>query len=310
MSKLKFLFDLEEDEDLDKPEDLESNKLLSLSKHGASLQSQNFLEKMLSFLPTPEEELENVKKDEESLTSQVNELKQCIEKINIRLEEIKESSDSEEFEVLNNKKEQYSSLLDTYEADLSYASAQKKSLGYLIDDTEEGDEKFEAQLPELFANTYVSTKKKMEDVNSVVNILELQAKKNKIEMCIECDATFRDENGRKTSLKHFHLEGFEDLKKYKPILCIDCFQAFKCSKNGLKCANEELKNIEFEEDNSDGSNGSDGLCKRGNKIFNSKNILNSPEFKEKGKKFVDLENQDFVENIRNKGKKSLFDSFF
>jgi hypothetical protein len=308
MSKLKFLFDLEEDEDLDKPEDLESNKSFSLSKHGVSSQSQNFIEKMLSFLPTPEEELENVKKDEESLTNQVNELKQCIEKINIRLEEIKESSDSEEFEVLNNKKEQYSSLLDTYEADLSYASVQKKSLGYLIDDTEEGDEKFEAQLPELFANTYVSTKKKMEDVNSVVNILELQAKKNKIEICIECDATFRDENGRKTSLKHFHLEGFDDLKKYKPILCLDCFMDYKNGLKGvLKLQNTDLKNIEFEEDNSDGSN---ELCKRGNKIFNSKNILNSPELKEKGKKFFELENQEFVENIRNEGKKSLFDSFF
>jgi hypothetical protein len=304
MSKLKFLFDLEEDEDLDKPEDLESNKSLSLSKFGASLQSQNFLEKILSFLPTPEEELENVKKDEESLSNQVNELKQCIEKINIRLEEIKDSSDSEEFEVLNNKKEQYSSLLDTYEADLSYASVQKKSLGFLIDDTEEGDEKFEAQLPELFANTYVSTKKKMEDVNSVVNILELQAKKNKIEICIECDATFRDENGRKTSLKHFHLSGFEDLKKYKPILCLDCFMDYK---NGLKCSNEDLKNIEFEEDD---SLNSEELCKRGNKIFNSKNILNNLQFKEKGKKFFDLENQEFVENIRNEGKKSLFDSFF
>jgi hypothetical protein len=294
MSKLKFLFDLEEDKDS------ESNTSVSLSKHTISSQSENFFEKILSFLPTPEEELENVKKDEESLTNQVYELKNCIEKINARLEEIKDSSESEEFEVLNNKKEQYVSLLDTYESDLSYASIQKKSLGFLIDDTEEGDEKFEAQLPELFANTYVSTKKKMEDVNSVVNILELQAKKNKIEICIECDATFRDEHGRKSALKHFHLEGFEDLKKYKPILCLDCFQVFKYS-------NEELKNIEFEEDL---SGESEELCKRGSKIFNSKIILNSPELKEKGKKFVDLENQDFIENIRNEGKKSLFDSFF
>jgi hypothetical protein len=308
MSKLKFLFDLSEDKDLDNDE----SKNLSLSKHRDSLQSENLFEKLLSFLPTPEEELENVKKDEESLVNQVNELKQCIEKINIRLEEIKNSSDSEEnseeFEVLNNKKGQYVSLLDTYEADLSYAITQKKSLGYLIDDSEEGDQKFEAQLPELFVNTYVNTKKKMEDVNSVVNILELQAKKNKIEICIECDATFRDENGRKASLKHFHLEGFEDLKKYKPILCLGCFMNYKNSLKGvLKYSKEELKNIEFEEDD---SLNSEELCKRGNKIFNSKNILNSPELKEKGKKFFDLENQDFVENIRNEGKKSLFDSFF
>jgi hypothetical protein len=287
MSKLKFLFDIEDEGE---------EKETTLTNYNNS----NFLENLLSFLPTPEEELENVKKDEQSLTNQVHELKSCIEKISARLEEIKESSESEEFEVLNNKKEQYVALLETYEADLSYATVQKKSLGFLIDDTDEGDEKFEAQLPELFANTYVSTKKKMEDVNSVVNILELQAKKNKIEICIECDATFRDENGRKTSLKHFHLAGFEDLKKYNPILCLDCF-------NTLKPLNNDLKNIEFEEDLSDGFN---ELCKRGNKIFNSKNILNSPELKEKGKKFVDLENQEFVENIRNEKKKSLFDSFF
>lgn len=297
----KFRFTLEED----------TNKSLSLKKYE---ESDNFLEKLLHFLPTPEEELENIKKDEESLTVQVNEIKEFIEKISFRLIEIKDSSDPkniEEYEVLNNKKEEYISLLDTYESDLSYASIQKKSLGYLIDDNEEADQKFEEQLPELFVTTYTNTKKKMEDVNSVVDILKDQSKKNKIEICIECNAVFRDAQGRKAALKHFHLEGFENLKKYKPILCIDCFIDYK---NSPKCSNEELKNIEFEEAEADGSNGSDDgsneLCKRGNKIFNSKNILNSPELKEKGKKFFTLENQEFIENIRNEGKKSLFDSFF
>jgi hypothetical protein len=95
-----------------------------------------------------------------------------------------------------------------------------------------------------------------------------------------------------------------NIQKYKPIICLDCFQGFLSSKNDLK---QESSDMEFEEDLSDSSN---ELCKKGNKIFNSKIILNNPELLEKGKKFLELENKEFIENIRNEGKKSLFDCFF
>lgn len=318
MSKTKNLFKL-----LDSEEDSKTHSVLDpkgdpkgslILKHD----SNDFFEKLLNFLPTPEDELENMKKDEENLLVQINEIKEVIERIEFRLNEIKaqdlesniheqdpeQNSSLEEFQDLSSKKDYYIVLLESYEADYEYTNAQKKSLGYLIEDCEEGDDKFEEQLPGLLTKTFINTKKKMEDVNSVVKILENQTKKNKIEECIECGLQFRDAQGRKTALKHFHLEGFNDLKKYKPIICLDCFKSFLSSKNDLK---QESSDIEFEEDLSEDSK---ELCKKGNKIFNSKIILNNPELLEKGKKFLELENKEFIENIRNEGKKSLFDSFF
>lgn len=300
MEKSKLLFKLEDSDDESLTPSENPSKIVKYEFQNLSCDS--FIEKLLNFLPTPEDEFENMKKDEEVILKQIDEIKEVIDKIDLRLNDIKNLEDSSEFEELSNKKEYYITLLETYEADFEYTKAQKKSLGYLIN---EDDEDFEDQLPELLANTFVSTKKKMEDVNSVVKMLELQIKKNKIEECIECGLQFKDEQGRKTSLKHFHLEGFEDLKKYKPIICLECFN---CYKNGIKDIKiEDIKDIEFEEELSSDSK---DLCKKGSKIFNSKNILNITEFKEKGKKFNDLENKEFIENIKNEGKKSLFDSFF
>lgn len=311
MLKSKKLFKLLDSEE-DTKKDSNENPLESLIiKHD----SNDFFEKLLNFLPTPEDELENMKKDEEILLNQINEIKEVIERIEFRLNEIKahnlesniykqdpeHNSSLEEFQDLSSKKDYYTVLLESYEADYEYTNSQKKSLGYLIEDCEEGDDKFEEQLPELLSKTFTSTKKKMEDVNSVVKILENQSKKNKIEECVECGLQFRDAQGRKTMLKHFHLKGFEELKKYKPIICLECFKTFLS-------VNESLKDIEFEEE--DFLDCSKELCKKGNKIYNSKIIINNPEILEKGKKFLDLENEEFIKNIRNEGKKYLFDSFF
>lgn len=307
MLKTKNLFKLVDSEDPKKDSNEDPLGSLILKKD-----SNNFFEKLLNFLPTPEDELENIKEEEEKLLNQINEIKEVIERIEFRLNEIKaedlesniykQNSSNEEFQDLSSKKDYYIVLLESYEADYEYANTQKKSLGYLIEDCEEGDDKFEEQLPELLSKTFINTKKKMEDVNSVVKILENQSKKNKIEECVECGLQFRDAQGRKTALKHFHLEGFEYLKKYKPIICLECFIKFK---------KDNLEDIKFEEDAiKDSFDDSTDFCKKGNKIYNSKIILNDPEILEKGKKFLELENEEFIKNIRNEGKKSLIDSFF
>jgi hypothetical protein len=285
MANLKKLFKLS---DFSESEKSKESKIVQYN-------SNDFLEKLLNFLPTPEDEIENMKKDEEILLDKINEIKEVLDKIEFRLNEensnleINKAKSSE----LEELKDYYTVLLESYQADYEYTNVQKKSLGYLIEDCPEGDDKFEEQIPDLLTKTFVSTKKKMEDVNSVVKILEVQTKKNKIEECIECGLQFRDAEGRKTAIKHFHLEGFDDLKKYKPILCLECSKKFD--------------NIHFEEALEEDCI---ELCKKGNKIYNSKNILNNPEFLEKSRKFLDLENKEFIENIRNEGKKSLLDSFF
>lgn len=299
MANLNKLFKLtnKEDESFISSSPKEENSLVNFNLHN------DFLDKLLNFLPTPENELENIKKEEEILEIKMLEVKEVIDKIEFRLNEItsKEdfrSSESEEFLELTEKKDYYIVLLESFESDFEYILSQKKSLHYLIDDSPEGDDKFEEQLPELLTKTFVNTKKKMEDVNSVVKILEEQTKKNKIEQCIDCGLQFRDAQGRKSALKHFHLYGFDELKKYKPIICLDCYQTF------LKSKNESI--VSFDED----IDNHNELCKKGNKVFNSKIILNIPEFKEKANKFIEMENKEFIENIRNEGKKSLFDSFF
>jgi hypothetical protein len=303
MANLNKLFKLtnKEDEHFISSSPKEENSLVNFNLQ------DDFLAKLLNFLPTPENELENIKKEEEILEINILEVKEVIDRIEFRLNEItseeelnssNEKPNSEEFLELTEKKDYYIILLESFESDFEYIVSQKKSLHYLIDDSPEGDDKFEEQLPELLTKTFVNTKKKMEDVNSVVKILEEKNKKNKIEQCIDCGLQFRDAQGRKTALKHFHLSGFDDLKKYKPIICLDCYQAFLTSKN------ESI--VSFEED----IDNHNELCKKGNKVFNSKIILNIPEFKEKANKFITMENKEFIENIRNEGKKSLFDSFF
>jgi hypothetical protein len=249
-------------------------------------------ESIFSMIPTPEEEFENIDKESDLLREKIEELKDVIQKIEKRVSEIE---DIETIEILNNQKEQYISILETYESDLSYNSVHKKSLKFLINDTPEDDEKFQSQIPTLLANTYVSTKKKMEDVNSVVQLLETKTKNNKVESCMECNIMIKDDKGRKTLLKHFHFTNFDSLEHHMLTICIDCAQKI-----------EELQPIIFTEDTSE----SEYICKKGKHILSCSIEKESDYLTSKCKALQEIEGKMFVENLKKDSKKSIFDMIF
>ena len=247
---------------------------------------------LFSMIPSPEEEFENIDKESGLLKEKIEELKDAIQKIEKRISEI---DDEETIEFLQNQKEQYISILETYESDLSYNSVHKKSLRFLINDTEEDDEKFQSQIPALLANTYVSTKKKMEDVNSLVKILEDETKHRKTEQCMECQAIIKDKDGRKTMIKHFHFTNFDTLEHHMLTICIDCVQKI-----------DELQSIIFNEDPVESSY----ICKKGKHILSCSVEKESPYLTSKFKALQEIEGKMFVEKLNIDSKKSIFSMLF
>jgi hypothetical protein len=249
-------------------------------------------EGLFAMIPSPEEEFENIDKESGLLKEKIEELKDVIQKIEKKVSEI---DDVETIEFLNNKKKQYISILETYESDLSYNAVHKKSLRFLINDTSEDDEKFQSQIPALLVNTYVSTKKKMEDVNSLVQLLETKTKNNKIEECMECQAVIKDKDGRKTMLKHFHFTNFDTLEHHCMTICIDCAQKV-----------EELQPMIFNEDSIE----SNYICKKGKHILSCSVEKESLYLTSKFKVLQEIEGKMFVENLNKDSKKSIFSMLF
>ena len=255
-------------------------------------EEKNLWEGLFAMIPSPEEEFENIDKESGLLKEKIEELKDAIKKLERRISEI---NDEEILEFLQNQKEQYISILETYESDLSYNSVHKKSLRFLINDTEEDDEKFQSQIPALLANTYVSTKKKMEDVNSVVKILEDETKHRKIEQCMECQTIIKDKDGRKTMLKHFHFTNFDTLEHHVLTICIDCAQKI-----------DELQSIIFNEDTTESSY----ICKKGKHILSCSVEKESPYLTSKFKALQEIEGKMFVKNLNIDSKRSIFSMLF
>lgn len=258
--------------------------------------NENFWDSILDMLPTPEEEIKNMIKDEEKLEELIKETKEVLEKIEIALL----NSQDECNEELQSLKSHYTSLLETFESELQFTKFQHKSMDNILK-SEDSDE--ELNIPELLANSIVSTRKKMEDVNDVVKSIEKNSKKNRIEECIYCFTTVKDEHGRKASVKHIHINNkfAETFKKYKPVICMDCFD--KNIKTELISKDE----IIFEDEDKI----VDSTCKKGSKIYSyelKKEISsNLPMFEEKIKKYVELEKNNFLNSLKSEEKKSFFD---
>jgi len=283
-------------------EDLDNIKSKSLVKY----EEKNFWDRFLDMLPTPEEEIENMIKDEEKLEELIKETKEVLEKIDNSLNS-SDSSDliQDDITELENMKSHYTSLLETFESELQCTKVQHKSMNTILNSEDSNDE-FETNIPELLANSIVSTRKKMEDVNDVVKSIEKIAKKNRIEECIYCFTILKDECGRKTSLKHVHINNdyVNTFKKYKPVICIDCINKY-CD---LEEIPKEFKDVDnFEKLDSENL---ESTCKKGSKIYSyelKKDLSsNFHIFDEKIKKYVELEKNDFINKVKSEEKKSFF----
>jgi hypothetical protein len=266
------------------------------SKPIIKYEEKNFWDRMLDMLPTPEQEIENMEKDEIKLNEMIQETKEALEKIDKAL--ISEKIEDYDVENLNSLKLRYTSLLEEFESELQCIKIQHKSMNSILDEdyNSENDE-FEKNIPELIANSMLSTKKKMEDVNDVVKTIEKISKKNRIEECIHCERIIKDEQGRKSSILHIHLHDkiIEDFKKYKPVICLDCFEIFKMSKSEKFDYNVKVSEID-----------SETVCKKGSKIYSKELYEEIPEFVEKYKKYINLEKEEFLNNIKREDKKDIF----
>jgi hypothetical protein len=241
-------------------EDLEDSSESSKPTNIVTLFSSqtNYLSQFLSFIPSPEEELEELDKDNNTLEEKIKEAEESLRAIEDRLK-----THPEETDTLQSQWDFISSLLESYEYDLKYNKVHKKSLTnlYYEEDDDTANQKFTNQLPELLATTFVSTKKKMEDVNQIVNKLKKDSIKP-IEECIYCHTILKDDKGRKTSKQHFHLNN-DSFIYYHPVICIDCIKIL------IKDFSYEFK----EEDH-------EGCCKKGSKIYSNILINDYPCFNE------------------------------
>ena len=253
--------------------------------------SPSVWENMMNWFPSPEEEMENIKKERQVLKDNIEEIKLGILKLE---EKLNETEDLEEIESLNNQKIHLETVLQDFKADLNVSSYQSKSLSFLL---KEDDDGFETQLPELLIGTYISTKQKMEDVNSVVENIKKISKQNFIEECIHCEKILKDVMGRKLSVKHFHLTGYENFNVYKPVICEECLIF-------LKIEYPELKDINFKE------NISEEACKKGSKIFSCKIEGDIAIFKSKMSKIYQKEKEESIKSLKDEPEKSFLETFF
>ena len=253
------------------------------------------LEQFFAQFPTPEEEIEELNKDEEILNEKIKEAEENLKAIEERIQ-----SHSEEAEELQEKWELVHNLLESYEYDLKYNIAHKKSLNniYFEEDDEKAEENFSNQLPELLATSIFSSKKKMEDVNKIVKKTEKSSTVRIIEECIYCECILKDDKGRKTSKQHFHFEKLEGINLdsflyYKPVICVECIQILD------KETNQELGE-RFAESSSDSEN----CCKKGSTVYSNNLSGNYPilipyfekiieKEKEKNKEFLMLKPKNF-----------------
>ena len=246
MDARKKLFTLESEDSSESSKSSKHSNVLTLFSS-----QTNYLSQFLSFIPSPEEELEELDKDNNTLEEKIKEAEESLQAIENRLK-----THPDESETLQSQWDFISSLLESYEYDLKYNKAHKKSLTnlYYEEDDDTANQQFTSQLPELLATTFVSTKKKMEDVNQIVNKLKKDSIKP-IEECIYCHTIIKDDKGRKTSKQHFHLNN-DSFLYYHPVICVECIKII------IKDFSYEFKEDEHE-----------NCCKKGSKIY-SNNLIN------------------------------------
>jgi hypothetical protein len=281
MDKKKKLFTVDSTEESTKPNSYKPSNILSTLFSPQT----NYLSQFFACIPSPEEELEELDKDNTILQDKIKETEESLQAIEERMKNY-----PEETEELKIQWDFINSLLESYEYDLKYNKVHKKSLTnlYYEEDDDTANQEFTNQLPELLASTFISTKKKMEDVNQIVNKLKKESIKA-IEECIYCHLVLKDDKGRKTSKQHFHLNN-ESFLYYHPVICVECINSFP-----------ELKSIEFKEEEHE------DCCKKGSKIYS--NILTNhyPCLDEYITKLKIKEKEKTQENIKIKPEKNIFD---
>ena len=285
--------------------DSEDTNKSSELKHSSSLALKSFnlgfnFELLSSMFPTPEEEIEEIEKDEEILKEKIKEAEENLELVTERMK-----SHPEELENLQEKWELIHNLLESYEYDLKYNTVHKKSLTniYFEESDEKAEENFSNQLPELLATSIFSSKKKMEDVNTIVKKTEKKTIVRKIEECIVCELVLKDDKGRKTSKQHFHfveLEGInlDFFEYYKPVICIDCIK--KIDEENIFQFKDELQESEEE------LSFDNDCCKKGLKIFSNNLSGNYPILIPYFEKVIQKEKEKIKDFITTKPEKNIF----
>jgi chromosome segregation ATPase len=86
-------------------------------------------------LPTPEEEIETMIKDEKKLEESIEEIKEVLKKIEEALESKEDSIDLQED--LEKKKFYYISLLEEFETELQCIKVQHKSMEIVLKDSDD-----------------------------------------------------------------------------------------------------------------------------------------------------------------------------
>lgn len=248
----------------------------------ANCSTLSFWSQLEAMLPTPEEEMEAMEKRSVELKEHIQEISEVLQRMEIALKN--DLSEEEKSEILE-KQESYQVLLESFEADLQTIKIQKKTVATLYDeekDDDEANEEFLKQLPSLFATSYISATKKLEDVNTVVDKISRVILP---EECIECGLIVKDEKNRKTWVQHFHFVHYPEFSKIRPVLCINCFTKFRET-------NEEIKDISFTEIE-------DKIpCKKGTKLYSSIIDKEYSLFLQKMKKYDEKEKENFISEVK------------
>ena len=186
------------------------NDLSSLSNTVKQIQTGI---QFLSTLPTPEESLVKSK-------DQIAELESVIQKINTKIEELSHDNTEDAIDSVAYLKEQ----LESYTMELDYIKEQNHMLSAIV--TEDDDE-FLENIPTFYKTMKKSVDEKIKDVNTVVEIIK---KKRELENCMKCEKKIRDEKGRKSSVKHYHVKNINTIYEnddyiYTPVICDSCLNS-------------------------------------------------------------------------------------
>ena len=186
------------------------NDLSSLSNTVKQIQTGI---QFLYTLPTPEESLVKSK-------DQIAELESVIQKINTKIEELSHDNTEDAIDSVAYLKEQ----LESYTMELDYIKEQNHMLSAIV--TEDDDE-FLENIPTFYKTMKKSVDEKIEDVNTVVEIIK---KKRELENCMKCEKKIRDEKGRKSSVKHYHVKNINTIYEnddyiYTPVICDSCLNS-------------------------------------------------------------------------------------
>lgn len=115
---------------------------------------------------------------------------------------------------------------------------------------------------------------------------------------MECKTMIKDEEGRKTTLQHFHFINFDSLKRHKLVLCVNCVTKI-----------DSLKDIQFIEDSESVCEIND-ICKKGRKILSCCVEKDNEYLTSKFKEYQNIEGKEFVKEITKDSKKSIFSMIF